>query len=421
MNSFFKNSGIYLGAAALNVSIPFLALPIIFRLLPPEQFGQLGVYLALVNVALVIVGFNVHGIVSVVYFRDGADAAPPYIWSALRLAILSATPLVFLSWAFAAFFGDWLGIPGVWVWTVFLIGFMQFIIVLAMAMFQAREEPLYYALLQVGLTFGWAVGSIMLIWGLGMDWTGRAVGQIIAAFIIAMLALIVLRRKQILVSRKKQAPLRKLLRFGLPLVPHALAAAFMAGADRFVLAKVGTVEMAGLYFGAFQICALVSVGAAAVNQAWVPWLYKRLAAPTQEAKREIVRLTYALFAAFFIGGCVLSLASPWLILIIAGDDYLDAIPVMRWLAPAAAFSGMYYFVTNYLFYYQRTEILSAITVAVAALQLILLIWLVPQWGILGAGYATLLAAITYWLAIWIAAQRVCPMPWLSALRERPVS
>lgn len=418
MASFLRSGGIYVGAAALNAAIPFLALPPLVRTLGPEEFGKVGVYLALINIATVIAGLSVHGVISVVHFRDGRHAVPAYVRGALRTVAVTGLPLLLGSVLFAPLLERLTGLPQRWVWTIALIACAQFIVSLGMAVFQAREQPVRYATLQIGVTAGWAALSILLVCGVGLDWSGRALGQLTAVTVMALGALHLLRRDGLLAPTAGTAPLSALLRFGLPLVPHSIAGAVMAGADRLLLSSIGTAEMAGQYFAAFQICAVITVGAAAINQAWVPWIYRRLASPSRESAVQVVRATVALNAALLLAGLVLALAAPWLIGVIAGDRYAAAIPVVRWLAPAAAFSGMYYFVTNYLFYAGRTGVLSTITLCTAALQVGLLLVCVPAWGIAGAGFSALTAAVAYWLATWFAAHRVSPMPWMNAFRRR---
>lgn len=421
MPSIFRNGSIYLLAAALNVVIPFLALPIIVRELSPHDFGQVGAYLAIVNIATVVVGLSVHGIVSVVHFRDGQNAVPAYVRGAMRLAVMTGVPLIFLSAFASIFFGGITGIPSAWAWTAVLVAMTQFIIALAMAVFQAREQPLSYASLQVGTTIGWALISIGLISGIGMGWEGRIVGQIFATLIMSILSVFLLYRSGVFNITTKAVPIRTLLNFGMPLVPHSLAGALIAGSDRLFLSSFAGQEAAGLYFAAFQVCAVITVGAAAINQAWIPWLYRRLANGELAAKKEIVRATLLLNVLFITGGIVVAALGPFLIHLVAGDKYTAAAPLMQWLAPAAAFSGMYYFVTNYIFYIGRTGVLSAITVSVALLQIALLYFSVPRWGIEGAAISTLITSIAYWLITWFVSNMLVPMPWVTALSKDEAS
>jgi O-antigen/teichoic acid export membrane protein len=232
----------------------------------------------------------------------------------------------------------------------------------------------------------------------------------------AALTLALLLRTGLLRRDAPPADLGVLLRFGIPLVPHSLAATLMSSADRIVLSGVGGAQSAGQYFAAFQIAAVLSVAAAATNQAWSPWIYRRLAAPSDATRREIVRSTYLISLSLLAGAALLAANASWLLPWIAGPAFEPAAHLLRWLAPAAAFSGMYYFVANHLFFTGRTGLLSIITVSCSALQLGLMYWLVPAWGPTVAATSTLIGAIAYWLATWAAAHRVSPMPWLAGVK-----
>ena len=210
---------------------------------------------------------------------------------------------------------------------------------------------------------------------------------------------------------------QKLLRLDFPLVAHSLAGAVKARADRVLLSGVGSAEMAGQHFAAFQIWSVLTVGAAAINQAWVPWIYRGLAAPSRSSAVEIVLATGVLNAMLLLAALLLALGASWLVGLIACERYVAAIPDMRWLAPAATFSGVYYFVTNQLFYHGKTGVLSTITVGIGVLQVSLLLVCVLRWGIAGAGFSALAAAAVYWVATWFAAHKVSPMPWIGSFRK----
>lgn len=418
MPSLTRASALYIAAAALNAAVPFAVLPWLTRWLGPAGFGVVGTYLALVNLAMVVVGLSVHGVISVVHFKQDPRDVPAYLRSALLLLWLTGMPLLALLALAGPWLAPWTAIPAAWLWTVALVAMAQFVVALGLAVFQAREEPLRYGAIQVGLALGWGTLSLLFIGALGLGWAGRALAQMAAALLAAGGVLALLHRQGLLTGIQPRAPLQKLLAFGLPLVPHSLAGAVLAGADRLVLTGLAGAEVAGQYFAAFQVAAVLTVGAAALNQAWVPWLYRRLADGSPQGLRQVVRTTYGLCGLLLLAGVLLAWAGPRLLPWVAGARFAAAGPLLWWLAPAAALSGMYYFVTNYLFYAERTGWLSIITVGCAVLQLALMAWWVPSWGAHGAAASVCLTAGLYLLATWAAAQRAWPMPWSMGLLAR---
>lgn len=420
MPSLQRNAAIYLAAAALNAAIPFLVLPWLTRWLGPTEFGRVGSYLALVNIAAVLAGLSTHGLISVVHFRDGRDQVARAVTGSLAVLGITMVPMLLATAIAAPMVARASGLPAGWMWTVPLAAAAQFIVSAGLAVFQAREQPLRVAMLQVGLSLVWASAALVFIGALEWGWEGRGAAQLIGAGALACVALVWLSREAALeIGWPQPATVRAALAFGLPLVPHALAAALMAGADRLVLQGLVGPQATGEYFAAAQIAAVLAVGAAAVNQAWVPWLYRRLAEREAEGLRQAVRATYAAMIAWLLGAALLAVAAPAIVGLVAGAEFAAAAVLLRWLAPAAAFSGMYYFVTNYLFYAERTGWLSAVTVACSAFQLALTVLLARQCGALGVAIATSAGATLYFLSIWAAASRAVSMPWLLRREAAP--
>lgn len=411
MASLKRASAIYLAAAALNAAVPFSVLPFLTRWLGPAEFGIAGNYLAMVNLAAVVAGLSVHGIISVVHFKQGADAVAAYVFGSLRLLMFTGMPLL----GALAMFGPWIeevsAVPARWVWTIGMVAAFQFVVAVGLVVFQTREEPVSYAVAQVGVALGWGLMSLVFVGWSGMGWQGRALAQLIAVAAVATAIVWRLRRMGLLKRSEQSATTASLLAFGLPMVPHSLAAASMAGADRLMLTAASGTEATGQYFAAFQIAAVLTVAAAAINQAWVPWLYRALASGDPQREHQVVRTTYSIYAGILAAAAFVALAGAWLLPLVVGAQFRSAAPLLMWLAPAAALSGMYYFVTNYLFYAGRTGVLSVISVACSALQLALMTWAVPRWGAQGAASSVFFAALCYWLATWFAAQRAIRMPW----------
>ena len=92
--SLTRQSLIYIGAAAVNVLVPFAVLPWLTRWLGPEGFGTVGTLIAMISVSLVLVGLNTNAQVSVTYFRDGPASMPRQIGA--TLAVLAFTGILLL-------------------------------------------------------------------------------------------------------------------------------------------------------------------------------------------------------------------------------------------------------------------------------------------------------------------------------------
>jgi O-antigen/teichoic acid export membrane protein len=413
---------IYIGATALNSAIPFVLLPFLTRWLGAAEFGIVGVYVALVNVLGVLVGLSTHGLISVVYYREGPDAMPPQVGAAIGVVAIMASATMAAVWIFRTFIARETGIDEAWLWTIVAAAAGQFVLFVTLAVFQTRQQPFRYGAMQISFAALLFVLSIVLIGEYGMGWRGRLLAQALTAGVVAAIGLAWLTRTGAISWNVRRWPVGAALAFGLPLIPHALGAVAMNSVDRFALGSSIGPAAVGRYYVAVQLATVLVVVATALNQAWLPWLYERLARNDDGARRAVVKATYAVFALIAAGGAGLALLAPWLVPLVAGPGYDEAIGILRLLGPASAFGAMYFFVAGYLFYEKRAGLLSAVTLTVALVQIALTFWLVQVGGTQGVATATLLSMALYFAAAWGAAHHVHPMPWLAALTgRRPVA
>jgi O-antigen/teichoic acid export membrane protein len=98
---------------------------------------------------------------------------------------------------------------------------------------------------------------------------------------------------------------------------------------------------------------------------------------------------------------------------VAGPKFAPAGELIGWLALGQAFSGMYFMVTNYIFYSRRTGALALVTAISGLVNVGLLLVLVQSLGLRGAAMAFWLSMGLRFLLTWWVAQRRCPMPWFT--------
>jgi O-antigen/teichoic acid export membrane protein len=404
-------AAIYLLASIASSALPFLLMPFLTRWLGPADFGIVGSYVALNGVLAAFIGLSTHGLVSVVYYRDGSDSMRPQIGAAIGVCSAGTLSCLLLVWLGRDLVIEATSIPLVWLLATVISAAGQFLITLILTVFQTLRRPSLYAFVQFGYSLILAFVTFLLVGMIDAGWEGRILAQLFAAILLAFIGLTILSRMQQVDWRPGSWPMRNTLAFGLPLLPHALSALAMASIDRFVLnAQVGSVAV-GQYFAAVQITSLLVVLATAINQAWLPWLYGHLAKRTDASDRLIVKATLLMFAALLAVGLALSFSASFIIPLVAGPGFEDAIPVLQILGPAASFNASYLFVASILFYNERTRLLSTLTMSAAALQIVLSISLGAWLGMIGVAIAAATSAAYYWLATWVSAGMIHPLPW----------
>src|SRR3546814_2383810 len=107
----------------------------------------------------------------------------------------------------------------------------------------------------------------------------------------------------------------------------------------------------GLYSVAAQLSMVISLVATAVNQAYSPWLFRRLAAPGDALRRMLVLATYLYFVVALLGAGVVTLLSPCFVGFFLFIRYSVSSQYLSWLSFVSAFNFMYFMVTIFLFFH----------------------------------------------------------------------
>jgi O-antigen/teichoic acid export membrane protein len=115
-------------------------------------------------------------------------------------------------------------------------------------------------------------------------------------------------------------------------------------------------------------------------------------------------------------GMLLLAATLWLvtpiIYIFLGKDFTTGMGIVAIIGLGFAFNGMYKMMVNYIFYSEKTQIISLITIVIAIINITLSIYLITDYGIYGAAYASAISFFLQFIITWIVSAIVYPMPWL---------
>jgi len=417
--SLFRSTLVYTGASVLSNAVPFALLPLLTRWLSPTGYGLVAMFQVAVGVAGCLVGLSVHGAVARQYYERERVDFPRYVGNCLLILLGSGVLCGLAAWLARDAISRVTGLPAQALWLVGAACLAQFVLQIALSIWQVEGRPWRYGVFQIGSALANLGLSCLLVIGIGLGWQGRAIGQVAGVAAVATLALLLLWREGAVSWRPHGGYVRHALSFGLPLVPHALGGYAMVAADRVVVADRLGVDQAGLFLAGAQVALVVMVLLDAFNKAWVPWLYARLKTSGSEADRiSLVRGTYGVFALVLVFALAWGLAAGALLPFAVGESFAGARVVVLWLALAYAFDGLYKLVGNYLFYAERTRLIAIITGVVAALHLPML-WLGIRWnGLEGAAQAVLGSYMLYFVITWIVSARVFPLPWRSALSPR---
>ena len=181
--------------------------------------------------------------------------------------------------------------------------------------------------------------------------------------------------------------------------------------DRIFIAKLITIEEAGIYNIGYQVGMVILIVVNALGNFYQPFLFKRLSDRSQKGDLEIVRTTYIGIAGLILVLIILSVSSPYLFKFFIDSSYAKGIKYVFWTGLSYLFWGIYILFTGFIFFTKKTKFLGYLAVLNVILNLILNYFLIINFGALGAVYATCISFFVVALIVTIKGAKLFNLPW----------
>lgn len=182
------------------------------------------------------------------------------------------------------------------------------------------------------------------------------------------------------------------LLFCIPLFPHYLSQVILSSVNRIMIADMAGDVQAGLYNLANSIAMLLTLLNTALVQTIEPWMFRAIKA------RDIGRMKKVAYPALMLvaGANLLLIAfAPEAVALFAPAEYRDAIWVIPPISISVFFTFSYVLYAEFEFYFEKTKCITIATMVGACLNIGMNLLLIPVFGYLAAGYATLLCYMVF--------------------------
>ena len=410
-SSLFKSSSVYTISSIINASIPFILLPILTRRLSPSDYGIVAMFQLLVSIIYPFIGINLEGAIARKYYDNLNTDFSRYIGSCFVISIVSFVIISIIFYANVKWLAHLVSLPENWMIFVLLTAFSQFSIAVLLVLYQTSLKPIKYGIIQISQSVLNFLLTLLFIIYYKKTWEGRLEAIFISTLFFAILSIFLLIKSNKINLRSEKANYLHALKFGLPLIPHAIGAMLFTSIDRFFLTKKFGLEQTGNYTVAYQIGAIVSIITVAFNNAFVPWLYENLKKNDFDLKVKIVKFTYVYFFILITGAILLLVSFPLIINLFINNKYNTVNSYSLFIVLGLVFQGMYFMVTNYISFVNKTYIQAIITISVALFKIPLTYLLINSLGTIGASVSFFLTFFIFFIATWYWSSRVYSMPW----------
>lgn len=407
----FKSLSFYTIASFANAAIPFLLLPVLTTRLTPVDYGIITMFATVQGFLLPILGVNLEGAVVRKFYSNDTDLGL-YIGNCLLISFSSTLVCFSLIYFFKGVISNYTKIPEEWILLIPVACVAQFLCTLALSLWQVKERPLKYATFQILQSFVNATLTIVLIICFSYNWPGRILAIVFSTIVFAIYGVFSFWKQNTVKIRFNLPYIKHALNYGGGLVPHAIGGMLILVTNRLFLTKMVSIEESGIYGVAAQVCSVITFLTVSFNNAYVPWLFKKLAGNEYHDRLKVVRLTYVYFIVILVFGFLYYLFLPYIFKYFVGIKFLSALDYCFWIILGLVFQGMYFMVTNYINFAEKTHIQALLTISVGIVNIPLNYICILYFGGVGAAISFALIFFLFFGLTWLLSSKIYPMPWL---------
>lgn len=409
-----RRGGVYLASAAIAKAVPLLMVPVLARLLPPDEFAMASLFLAANSVVLALVGMNMQANIASNFYSAGKEAVAVIVGNVLCVAGLAALVASCLTAGIVWASDEVFSIPSAWLLPMPALAAAMLATAVNATLLRQQSRAVAFAGFEIGQSMASAAASLALVATTGLGWKGIVVGFALVQVLFALLAIARMSRAGYLSFGPTRAGLLAVLAFSIPLVPHALAGTVLAVSDRFFIEAMAGLRDVALYSVGYTFGMAMSLVTEAAMRAWSPWVYSQLAEGGSPAMTRIVRSGYGLAASFIVLAGIVAWMAEWFLEALMPPAYQGSADFVAWITVAYAIRGIYQVFFPMIVHARATSALATNAFFVVAANLVLNYLLIGRFGAIGGAYATVVAFSLSALLAFRQQQRVHPMPWFGA-------
>lgn len=374
-----------LSTIVLN-ALSFLTSPVFSRILGTEQFGTLSIYNTWASFFLLFIGLQTTGTLGTAWAHFPEEKRNGYASSALALSGLSFLAILMIVVVGQKPLAAASELPGGVLILMVFHSFGTFCVNFLNTKYTFDFSGGKNFLLSLGMSVTTIGLSFLFFLFVPKDslYLGRVLGMALPYCVMGVcIPLALLRVGKTLFSAEYW---RFCLPLCLPLIFHGIAGTIQSQSDRIMIQKMVNQDAVGVYSLAYAFANVLETLRYAFNNSWVPFYYDYTArGETKEMMRHAKNYLF-LFTGLVTGFILLT---PEVFRIYAAPQYWSGIYYIPVLAVGSFMILLYNFPVNYEFYKRKTKQIAIGSMLAALGNIGMNLWLIPQYGAMGAAVATL--------------------------------
>jgi len=406
-----KNSAIYSVKDVFEKAAYLFLIPIYTTFLVPEEFGKVSLMLMLVSIVSVFLCIGQPNALMRFYYDFQSEERQEYLGSVLLYLLVVPFTICVLLFSFGnsvfnLFFKNIEFVP--YGFLAIVTAYFVVIPELLLALWRVKEKAKLYVLFSLVLFFSKELIALYLIIQVKWGAYGKLLGTAIAeggSWLFVTIYLL----KHIEKLKFSKTKLKQSLVFGLPLIPHILSAIILSVSDRYMLEHFTDLHQVGLYSLGYSIGSVALFVSTGFGQAWGPFFYSM--ADKKEAPQLFAQIATYFFGLVSLVTLALILFSKEIVSLLASSSYQEAHSVIPIVALGTFFSCLYNIPIYTVYFYKKTAAIPYITGTAAIVNILLNLWLIPVYGMIGAALATAISYGIMLVLVLIISERLFHIPY----------
>lgn len=406
----FSQTVIYGLGDAIIKAIAFFLIPLYTRVLTKEEVGIIALINIIELILVLVLSFSLNSAVLKVFHDFKTEADKRSVFST-ALIFISTIAIFVLSLLFInaetvseIFFRT----ADYSIYLKFILGsvFFNLFRLFGLAYLRSLEKPVHYSILNI-IHFTLLVSfNIYHILILKQSILGVVKSSLFTAAVLFFIVIITVFKR---VGFSFSTPtLKKLLHFGMPMVPGSIAGWALTVSDRYLLNLFTTPGEVGLYDIAYKFGMIIQMLLVMpFRTAWLPFVFS-IQKEKNADKIYSGALTYFLLLGTFIF-LLLALFTKEIIILVSTPDYLLGVKAIPFVALAYIFYGLYYIVDIGVLLKVKTIYYTIITAIGAGINIGLNIVTIPKFGMMAAAVNTTIAYFLLFIMMYFTSKKLYPV------------
>ena len=415
-----KSLSLYTLINFLGAGVNFFLMPVLSHYLSPADYGITSIINTFVTLLYPIVGFLAFGIITVDYYKIKDPKEFASLFSSLQvIPVIPALTLAVIGFLLYGSISPLLELPAKDTWVVpviFLLSICTIYIETGNAYLIIARKAKLYAIFTVLRLVTETTLSLYFVVHLKQGWEGRIFSWLITSVVFAVVYFIYFYNEGLLTLRIKKIYIVQSLAYGIPLIPHAIGKFVINQSDRLFIAKMISIDEAGIYNVGYTVGMVFMIFANSLSNVFTPFVMERLSDLDEQKKMELTKMSYNFILALIGALIALNLFAPVFFRLV-DHRYNSGLSYVFWVSLGYFFWGCYLLFAGYIFFYRKNKILAILSIVNVVTNIAFNYYFIKLFGGIGAAYATALSFFIILMAVIVQSNRLVHLPWLIGFKS----